>query len=177
MSEPTREDVFVQLRGMINELRLLTPPYPGVQSCVGGSLHDSRIPHGNPRFGPFKTIRDFHFWLRHDFRMQDVKDRGRDQDYYDLEEVIEKQDGPWPLPKFTHRDLHPFNILVRNGKVVGIIDWEFAGWCPDYWEYTSAWSGNRIRTDWQASLNKFLERPSEEVLKVEEVRNKWWGEF
>jgi len=64
--------------------------------------------------------------------------------------MTKRQDGPWPPPKFTHGDLNPFNILVREGKVVGIIDWEFSGWYPRYWEYTSAWFGNVTRTEWRA---------------------------
>lgn len=36
---------------------------------------------------------------------------------------------------FTHADLSPRNIIVRDAKVVGIIDWEDAGWYPEYWEY------------------------------------------
>lgn len=48
---------------------------------------------------------------------------------------------------FTHADLNPRNILVQevlqqNGKygwrVSGIVDWETAGYYPEYWEYTKA---------------------------------------
>lgn len=42
---------------------------------------------------------------------------------------------------FTHNDLCPPNILISKGpnpKVVGIIDWEQAGWYPSYWEYSKA---------------------------------------
>ena len=30
--------------------------------------------------------------------------------------------------RFCHMDLHPGNIMVHNGQVSGIIDWELAGW-------------------------------------------------
>ncbi|KAI0964779.1 kinase-like protein [Xylaria arbuscula] len=37
---------------------------------------------------------------------------------------------------FTHADLAPRNVLVDDrGEITGLIDWEFAGWYPDYWEY------------------------------------------
>lgn len=48
---------------------------------------------------------------------------------------------------FTHGDLNPRNIIVQqevqqNGKyawrVAGIVDWETAGYYPEYWEYTKA---------------------------------------
>jgi predicted unusual protein kinase regulating ubiquinone biosynthesis (AarF/ABC1/UbiB family) len=37
---------------------------------------------------------------------------------------------------FTHADLNPTNILVKDGKLAGLIDWQFSGWYPEYWEYT-----------------------------------------
>ncbi|KAK2598793.1 hypothetical protein N8I77_012180 [Diaporthe amygdali] len=38
--------------------------------------------------------------------------------------------------KFTHADLRPDKILIKDGHITAIIDWEFAGWYPEYWEYT-----------------------------------------
>ena len=81
MSEEAIENVFAQLREMIQELRSLELlPGTGVESCVGSSLYDSRLPRGNPRFGPFKKIQDFHFWLRQDLKPEDLKNREKDQD-------------------------------------------------------------------------------------------------
>ena len=34
---------------------------------------------------------------------------------------------------FSHGDLQPENILVNEGRVSGIIDWECAGWYPYFW--------------------------------------------
>lgn len=36
---------------------------------------------------------------------------------------------------FTHADLCPRNIVVMNEHVAAIIDWGFAGWYPEYWEF------------------------------------------
>lgn len=38
----------------------------------------------------------------------------------------------------THGDLNTGNIMVHDGHVSGIIDWEYAGYYPDWWEYTEA---------------------------------------
>ncbi|RNJ60943.1 hypothetical protein D7B24_005031 [Verticillium nonalfalfae] len=173
---PEALECFLQLRKFIQELRALKPLTTGVESCVGGSLFDSRIPRGNPRFGPFTTIKNFHFWLRDNLKPEDLQAQKRDQDWHDLQKMMDRQDGPCPPPVFTHGDLNPFNILVREGKVVGIIDWEFSGWYPPYWEYTSAWFGNITRLEWQSKLDKFLDRPPLEDFEMEKVRNKWWGE-
>lgn len=176
LSPSARVDIFNQLKGMIEELRSLKPPPgTGVESCTGGSLYDSRIKHCRPRFGPFKTIQEFQLWLREGLRPSEVSGRDHDQEWQDIVHMADMQDGPWPIPVFTHADLNPFNILIRGEKVVGIIDWEFAGWYPHYWEYTSAWHGNIIRTGWQGDLDQFLE-PFRKELAMEHTRQKWWGE-
>lgn len=36
---------------------------------------------------------------------------------------------------FSHADLSQHNFIVRDNKIAGLIDWEFAGWFPEYWEY------------------------------------------
>ncbi|GJJ14379.1 hypothetical protein Clacol_008643 [Clathrus columnatus] len=35
---------------------------------------------------------------------------------------------------WVHTDLRPYNILVRNGRLSGIIDWENSGWLPCHWQ-------------------------------------------
>ncbi|KAG9256969.1 kinase-like domain-containing protein [Emericellopsis atlantica] len=36
---------------------------------------------------------------------------------------------------FTHGELKPRNIMVdSSGGIAGILNWELAGWYPDYWE-------------------------------------------
>lgn len=37
---------------------------------------------------------------------------------------------------FTHADLNSTNILVKDGRLAGLLDWQFSGWYPEYWEYT-----------------------------------------
>ncbi|KAI0902920.1 hypothetical protein F4823DRAFT_620566 [Ustulina deusta] len=34
----------------------------------------------------------------------------------------------------THGDMHPSNIIVRDGCIVALIDWENAGFYPEYFE-------------------------------------------
>lgn len=41
-------------------------------------------------------------------------------------------------PVFTHGDLYLSNIMVGAGKFSGLIDWEMAGFYPDYWDNTQA---------------------------------------
>uniref|UniRef100_A0A0B7KC47 Aminoglycoside phosphotransferase domain-containing protein n=1 Tax=Bionectria ochroleuca TaxID=29856 RepID=A0A0B7KC47_BIOOC len=49
----------------------------------------------------------------------------------------------------THCDLAPRNILVQEGKIQGLVDWEDSGWYPEYWEYV-----------------KFFQRPADKDWKL-----------
>jgi serine/threonine protein kinase len=177
LPEAARQKVYSQLEEMIHELRALEPsPETGVQNCLGGELFDSRITRC-PTFGPFKTIQDFHFSLRDGLTpTAGAKHNIEEGEWQDIEKMVAMQDSSWPPPVFTHGDLNPANIIVRGDKVVGIIDWEFAGWYPHYWEYTSAWYGNVTRTDWRDAIDRFLE-PFPAELVMEGTRNRWWGEI
>ncbi len=76
--------------------------------------------------------------------------------------VLSDSDGPQPKCVFTHSDLRPANIRVveEAGRWVisGIIDWEFSGFYPDYWESLKitntmmAWECS----DWYEHLPKSL---------------------
>ncbi|KAL2397745.1 hypothetical protein ABEF93_004202 [Exophiala dermatitidis] len=176
LAEADLTSICTQLRQMLLEMRKLCPPGPGVQSCTGGSLRDSRNPRSNPRFGPFKSIQEFHLWLREGLKAEQPPCRQNIQEWREAQDMIAMQDEPYPPLVFTHGDLNPFNILVRGAQLVGIVDWEFSGWYPHYWEYTSAWCGNRTREAWQKAIPKFLE-PDPDHLKMEITRQKWWGEF
>jgi len=58
---------------------------------------------------------------------------------------------------FTHGDLAPRNIMVSDdGRITGIIDWEYAGWYPEYWEYVKAHFGGDWRTNWILWVDKYF---------------------
>lgn len=54
---------------------------------------------------------------------------------------------------FTHGDLTPRNIMVSQGCITGIIDWEDSGWFPDYWEFANIMKPSRDR-DWMKWMEK-----------------------
>ncbi|MBE3042953.1 hypothetical protein IMZ48_10355 [Candidatus Bathyarchaeota archaeon] len=94
LSEADLKTILSQLWSILGELRALQPPTgTGVQSCAGGSLMDSRIPHARPRFGPFDTIQDFHVWLREDFRPENDPTHEEDQDWKDIKAMKAMQGG------------------------------------------------------------------------------------
>ncbi|KAH8424146.1 uncharacterized protein LDX57_001900 [Aspergillus melleus] len=57
---------------------------------------------------------------------------------------------------FTHGDLRHANIMVHEGSVTGILDWEFSGWYPEYWEFAKALYVWRWQNDWTDYLLRVL---------------------
>lgn len=58
---------------------------------------------------------------------------------------------------FTHGDLTNINIMVENGHLIGIIDWELSGYFPVWWEYvcTSVPDSEEDR-EWKALLRTYM---------------------
>lgn len=53
----------------------------------------------------------------------------------------------------THCDLNLGNIMVRNGQVVGILDWEYAAYLPVWYEYISAsFAFTEMDVEWKKVL-------------------------
>ncbi|KAJ6112704.1 hypothetical protein N7512_008028 [Penicillium capsulatum] len=60
------------------------------------------------------------------------------------------------LIAFTHSDFAPRNILVEGGRVTAILDWEYAGWYPEHWEYIQALRQLKPMPDWPDYLSRIL---------------------
>ena len=71
---------------------------------------------------------------------------------------------------FTHGDLVPRNIIVRDGRVAAIIDWAFAGWYPEYWEFTKAHYDFPPGQDWLGYVRQALPCYDDELIAE---RNLW----
>ena len=180
-SEESKACILAQLWQMVDEMRKIKSPYgSAVANVDGGSLYDMRLPglgltypEVTPlRFGPFEDIPAFHRWLR---RPAFVADERNKREVNELIHMHENTD--WDLPPvFTHGDLSSLNILVRGEKVVGIVDWETAGWYPYYWEFTTASQVNYRNEMWADYIDKFLE-PRREELRMERIRMKFFGDI
>ena len=154
LSVEQRESIYEELKSYIAQMRALKSARPGrVESADGSGLFDTRF--GRP-FPPLESIEKFHSHIGHDAILK-----------------IDKHRKAWPrfqamgnrqyCTKFTHSDIAPRNVLVNNGKITAIIDWERAGCYPEYWEYTMwAASNHDSPQRWLELREEFLERYPEE---------------
>ncbi|KAK0438176.1 kinase-like domain-containing protein [Desarmillaria tabescens] len=53
---------------------------------------------------------------------------------------------------FTHGDLWDHNIMVDHGHISGIVNWEWAGWLPEHWEYTLILRWIGLQVPWTKQL-------------------------
>ncbi|KZF20585.1 kinase-like protein [Xylona heveae TC161] len=168
-SPESKAKIYAQLKRMVKQMRAISPPGPGVSDVDGGAIYDCRLPGPSLKFGPFDTIHDFHKYLHGGLEPH--------PDHFpEISQLIEMHNGPWPPPVFTHGDLSSLNILARGDDVVGIIDWETAGWFPHYWEYTTAWQVNPQNYFWREEIDNFLDAMPRE-LAMEQIRLKYFGDF
>jgi aminoglycoside phosphotransferase (APT) family kinase protein len=166
-SDASQSNIHNSLRKMISEIRGLVPQSNAVCSVSGGPLYDPRIPQMTRRFDPFESAREFHDYLRKGTQVWSG-------DSADLLKLTSLHTQDWGAPTFTHGDLSSLNILVRGDDVVGIIDWETAGWYPPYWEYTAACQVNPQKSFWRDEIDKFLE-PIPDAFEMEQLRQQYLG--
>lgn len=167
-SELQKRSIECQLEKYLKEMRQISGTFVG---SVDGSLcHDPLFDDAPTLSGPFESEAAFHEGL-----VSVMKEKGYSAWTDMVIRFIEKI--PPHRIVFTHNDIAPRNILVRDAKVVGIVDWEFAGFYPEYWEYVKAFCW----PDWQSSwikegvLDKILEPYLLELAYMMHVRNIIWG--
>ncbi|GLB01805.1 hypothetical protein AtubIFM57258_000215 [Aspergillus tubingensis] len=168
-SEESKAKILTQLKSMVEEMRKLPPPAGmGVGSVVDRSLYDCRVPGTSLRFGPFASVQEFHRHLRGGMDFDPRLDPA-------VQELIRQHDRSFPIV-FTHGDLSSLNILACEDTIVGIIDWETAGWYPSYWEYTTACQVNPQNSFWINEIDKFI-TPMPDELAMERTRQKYFGDY
>jgi aminoglycoside phosphotransferase len=179
LSDTSKASIFGQLIRMVKELRSIPSETTGISNVDGGPIYDSRLPQKS-LWGPFDTIHDFHLALRNNVTYKSLETQIHGSltrtAVSDMQQLVTFHESVTQTPVLTHGELSSFNILIREDKVVGIIDWETAGWLPYYWEYTTAWHANPQNLFWQKEVDNFLD--SHEVeLGMEKLRRMYFGEL
>ncbi|KAI0435704.1 kinase-like domain-containing protein [Xylaria telfairii] len=131
-----RSDILDQLRGYIAQLRALKGTQLGRLNGQGVVVPSIMMRSG----GPFATLAEFHDWL-----VKPPKRLQSESMYW--HQITTQLSAECPIV-FTHGDIAARNIIVRDGKIVALLDWEFGGWYPEYWEYVFALRG-LDNMDWE----------------------------
>lgn len=76
--------------------------------------------------------------------------------------ILRRKMPPATPYTFTHGDLSLGNIMVKDGKVTGIIDRERSGYFPRWWEFVCTLPAeDEDDTEWKALLREYIEPHSE----------------
>ncbi|KAG5734176.1 hypothetical protein E4T56_gene1398 [Termitomyces sp. T112] len=122
-----------QLSRILAPLRALSAPSGLVCGWNGASIYCERLSMGSRPAGPFLSVDAFHQTLMVRTGGLEIPD---DEAETVWETITKAHSRPHRLC-LTHNDLGPHNVLVDDDwKITGIVDWEAAGWLPEYWELT-----------------------------------------
>ncbi|PLB44965.1 hypothetical protein P170DRAFT_270844 [Aspergillus steynii IBT 23096] len=127
-----------ELRGYIQQWRQLRGSFFG--SVDGGPCQDVIFKHPWENreydYGPFASREDFNIGMVEALRRSRPNlTLETDEDARFAEELLLSGAGQTETCIFTHGDLDQSNIIVRDGKISGIIDWGVAGYSVPEREY------------------------------------------
>jgi len=136
--EPEEKDTIMsEIKLYMDVMRSWTNPWGCDRICSvsGGAIRSlAVVPH---IMGPFENEQKLNEFLIDGTG----NDNGMPASKFEGKVATVKEGLAITLPHrivFTHGDLMHHNILVHNGHLSAILDWEAAGWLPEYWEFTTA---------------------------------------
>lgn len=163
----SKADLLSQLRRYFIALRAIPHPIPGMVAAADlTKLYDYRI--SSEPFGPFSSTREFHSFLR-----DNITASNNTPD--EVKQMIQMQEETVCPVCFSHGDPSSSNFLVVADKVV-MIDFEFSGFMPSYWDYVAGMNVNPYDDFWKAEICRFLDSYPKE-LEMEGLRKKFFGSF
>ncbi|PYI31595.1 kinase-like protein [Aspergillus indologenus CBS 114.80] len=147
MSPDQRESIARQTAECLMQLRKLQSPQ--MHSVEGQPLYSAflfRNGYGLPH-GPLAS--DDELWAEMDLALKDITEDARLR--------LRERMPPATPYTFTHGDLTYVNIMVQDGRLTGILDWEAAGYFPVWWEFTCAGIGlSQEDKEWKDLLRRFM---------------------
>lgn len=178
LDEDAKKTIVLKLQLFFDEMRKLESP--GGYCAVGGrGLPDDILQDEQKPIQVFDTESDFNEGIIRNY-LGDAIPKYR-VDFYSRAFQSVFQNHP---PIFTHGDIQKKNIMIYRDKgdqfnqetlKVVIIDWEFAGWYPSYWEYARAlFACGPWDDDWSVWVDRFLEPfISECILTWTYMEDRW----
>jgi aminoglycoside phosphotransferase (APT) family kinase protein len=130
-------------------------------NTLGGALFDYRV----GEFGPFTQALDFHKHLIPEYMQTETR------------RAITMIHSCHNRSFFTHADINWTNILVGQGRLAALVDWECAGYFPEYWEFTKAMYGIMNDEAVEKVMRDAFDQDYGDELKVEQKlwRVSPWG--
>lgn len=74
---------------------------------------------------------------------------------------------------FTHADLAQHNIIMQDKKLAAIIDWQFSGWYPEWWEYIKFFERFAVGKDWKDMAHEIFPQTHDKELVDYQALIRW----
>lgn len=149
LSDDEADTLVCDLQRCVGELRAISKevaPHYAISNALGKPCYDYRVIAGIPYdkergyfVGPFTDEEEFNKTLQTP-ALPGVSHRSGHR------------------MVFTHADLNMRNVLMHNGRLSGIVDWENSGWFPEYWDYTKAHFITKLKTRWLMIVDEVFRR-------------------
>lgn len=152
LSETEKETIADQVAEALKQLRSFEST--NMRDIDQGPIYSGWL-FGDPEkpFGPFSFDSELWDSLRHRFHQPPMKVFPE----HALENLRKRLPDCRPYV-LTHGDLNSGNIVVENGKLAGILDWEYAGYFPVWWEYVTLHIGfSEADAEWKKLLRQRVE--------------------
>lgn len=138
-NQEQKDAIIAQLRSYLDELRSVRGDGISVSAVDGSPCNDQFFETDDAtESGPFATEAEFHEGIAAALRARGEVDGWCPT----VSRFLASLTGHKCV--LNHGDLAPRNVLVRDDKIVAIIDWELASFYPDYWEYIKCF----LYADW-----------------------------
>ncbi|KAJ3496652.1 hypothetical protein NLG97_g2509 [Lecanicillium saksenae] len=74
-------------------------------------------------------------------------------------------------------DLAARNIMVRDGRIVALLDWEVAGWYPEYYEYIRFMHSGGLDCGWKAFVDEVFSHKYDDEMVLYTGLPRYQGKF
>ncbi len=170
-SDEKKERVIEQLKRYVEQLR-------SIEAQNIGTMNDERVQNqffdddDEPEMmRPFDGVNAFHERLIMILESKEKDSKKKIMEHFSSE--VSKGKGYRIL--LTHNDIVARNIMVKGDNVCAIVDWELAGFFPEYWEYCSAvsWADSESPLEREVGFDAVLESYPEELTYMRRL----WDHF
>ncbi|KDQ10968.1 hypothetical protein BOTBODRAFT_136250 [Botryobasidium botryosum FD-172 SS1] len=117
--------IATELKGYVEQIARLQPPNPTFGSWPSGPYFNNYFHEGKGAVA-LPSFKEFHaYWVKR------LGPRSREVFPTSILDNVCTEDLD---VSFMHGDLNLSNIMVKDGKIVSILDWDSLGWYPRFWE-------------------------------------------
>jgi aminoglycoside phosphotransferase (APT) family kinase protein len=162
MSEEERQDICRQLREILVAMQSAKSNTGVIGSCKGGQFRECRR-MGEYTGGPYQDEAGFNKYIANVISTTPT----------DIRDALHSQLRTDHRIVFAHGDLSQHNILIKDMKISGLIDWEYGGWFPEYWDYVKFFEISSKNRDWREYAKYIFPRTYFEELAVYQGILRW----